>query len=296
MDKLQTSGFSDQRGRLDFSAQLRATQSRPLVMGILNVTPDSFSDGGRFVSIDAAVAAARSMVKGGADWIDVGGESTRPGSVGVSAAEQIDRVAPVIAAVCREFSIPVSIDTSDAVVAAAALDAGASIVNDVTAGRADFDLLPLVARRKVPVILMHMRGTPADMQVAPAYEDVISEVMDFLRERASYAESVGVDPADILIDPGIGFGKTVEHNLQLLRGLSRFTSFGHPVVVGTSRKGFIGKITGEADLADRVLGTAATVAWTAMHGAAVVRVHDVAAMDKVVRMIRAIRDVKICGQ
>jgi dihydropteroate synthase len=259
-------------------------------MGILNVTPDSFSDGGQFTSITSAVAQAKMMVSAGADLIDIGGESTRPGSKGTSETEQIARVVPVISAIRRELTIPISIDTTRAAVAAAALDAGANLVNDISAGRDDPALLLLVAARQVPIILMHMQGTPATMQDNPAYGDVVAEVGKFLFERARLAQTVGVRRADVLIDPGVGFGKTVEHNLQLLHGLPELAALGLPIVVGTSRKGFIGKITGEADPTDRLMGTAATVAWAAANGAAMVRVHDVAEMVRTVTMIRAIRN------
>jgi dihydropteroate synthase len=260
----------------------------PLVMGILNVTPDSFSDGGKFATVESAVNQAQKMVTDGADWIDVGGESTRPGSMPVSENQQIDRVVPIITAIRAILPVPISIDTTRAAVADAALDAGATVVNDISAGRDDPALLPLVAARKVPIILMHMQGKPATMQNNPTYLDVVAEVRDFLFDRLTYAKTIGIDPADVLLDPGIGFGKTAGHNLQLLNRLIELKSLGHPLVVGTSRKGFIGTVTGETG--ERIFGTAATVAWAASNGAALVRVHDVAAMAKVVAMIRAIRN------
>jgi dihydropteroate synthase len=266
------------------SAQLKS--ARPRVMGILNVTPDSFSDGGRFNTVDAAVAHAVAMASAGADWIDIGGESTRPGSHPVSAAEQIDRVVPVIRQIRRELSSPLSVDTTRAEVAEAALDAGADLVNDISAGRDDPAMLPLIAARGVPVILMHMQGNPQSMQENPAYSDVVREVRDFLLQRLTYARTIGIDPADVLLDPGIGFGKSTDHNLQLLGALDELTSLGCPLVVGTSRKRFIGTVTGETG--DRAFGTAATVAWAVAKGAAVVRVHDVPAMICVTRMIRAL--------
>jgi dihydropteroate synthase len=261
-------------------------------MGVLNVTPDSFSDGGRFVEPSEAAETAAAMVEAVADLIDIGGESTRPGSSPVDEAEQVRRVAPVIEGIRRAASsVTLSIDTTRAVVASAALDAGANLVNDISAGRDDSDLLPLVARRRVPVILMHMRGTPATMQLDPRYSDVVAEVAAFLRERSQFAESVGINPADVLIDPGIGFGKTVEHNLRLLRATECLaTDLGRPLVIGTSRKAFIGRITGERNPPDRVFGTAATVAWAIANGAAIVRVHDVEPLVRVVRMVRAIQD------
>jgi dihydropteroate synthase len=262
----------------------------PLVMGILNVTPDSFSDGGRFCDLPGAIKQAREMVMAGADLIDVGGESTRPGAMPVAESEQIARVVPVISAITQELDAAVSIDTTRAAVAEAALEAGAVMVNDISAGRDDPRMFPLVASRRAPIILMHMQGTPATMQDDPRYGDVVGEVSKFLLERADYAQTAGIDPADVLLDPGIGFGKTTEHNLELLNRLWDLVALGRPVVVGTSRKGFIGQITGETMTSGRVFGTSATVAWSAGNGAAVVRVHDVPAMVRVVSMIRVIRN------
>jgi dihydropteroate synthase len=273
---------------LSFKSKLNNAAARPLLMGILNVTPDSFSDGGRFATVDLAVAHAREMIAAGADLIDVGGESTRPGSLPVTEQEQISRTIPVVQRIRAESSIPISIDTTRAAVAMAALDSGAEMINDISAGRDDPDLLPLVADRRIPVILMHMQGTPLSMQNNPTYDDVFSEVKNFLFQRVSYARTIGIDPADVLLDPGIGFGKTIEHNLELLGRLAELTDLGCPLVVGSSRKKFIGSITGEAG--DRAFGTAATVAWATANGAAIVRVHDVAAMAAVVKMVRAIRD------
>ena len=261
----------------------------PLVMGILNVTPDSFSDGGKFLGADAAVAHAEAMVNAGVDWIDVGGETTRPGSLPVEPQVQIERTASVIEAISKRLPVVLSIDTTRATVAEAAIQAGAHVVNDVAAGLQDPDLLPLVARRNVAVILMHMQGTPQTMQLNPTYTDVVAEVKAFLAERTKAAIDAGVAASKILLDPGIGFGKTVDHNLSLLRHLDQFMSSGRPLVVGTSRKGFIGKITGETDPAKRVYGTAGTVAWAVANGAAVVRVHDVEPMVQVVRIVQAIR-------
>ena len=275
----------------EFSLWLRQTpdRRRPLVMGVLNITPDSFSDGGRFADPSQAVAAALAMVADGADLIDVGGESTRPGSLPIDAVEQIRRVAPVITTIRRQSTVTLSIDTTKGAVASAALDAGANVVNDISAGRDDSAMLPLIAQRRAPVILMHMQGTPATMQLNPSYSDVVSEVSAFLRERSKAAASCGIDPADVLLDPGIGFGKTLEHNLALLRHANQLAQIGQPLVIGTSRKAFIAKITGEGPAGDRLLGTAATVAWSITNGAAVVRVHDVGPIVRVVRMIQAIR-------
>jgi len=274
----------------EFRAWLTDSHRRPLVMGILNVTPDSFSDGGTFLDVAAAIAHARIMASGGASLIDIGGESTRPGSQPVPVNEQIARVVPVIRAIREQFGATISIDTGKAAVAEAALDAGAMVINDIFAGRDDPELLALAGRRAAPIILMHMQGTPASMQMNPIYNDVVHEVIAFLRDRIAAANNAGIEPSNILIDPGIGFGKTVEHNLDLLRRLPELKAFGRPLVVGTSRKGFIGKITGEDLATGRLFGTAATVAWSVANGADLVRVHDVAQMSQVVRMIEAIQN------
>ena len=274
----------------EFSDWLTEPNRRPpLVMGVLNVTPVSFSDGGRFATAEAAVAQAEAMVAAGASLIDVGGESTRPGSLPIAPDEQIARVVPVIRRVAAR-PVTISIDTTRAVVAEAALDAGAAVINDVSAGRDDAALLPLVARRGVPVVLMHMQGTPQTMQDAPSYRDVVAETILFLRDRCAAAQAAGVELAKILIDPGIGFGKTQAHNLELLRRQRELLALGRPVVVGTSRKGFIGRITGEPEPAERLFGTAASVALAVANGAAIVRVHDVGPMVQVVRMAHAIID------
>lgn len=256
-------------------------------MGVLNLTPDSFSDGGQFLAPAAAADHARLMCDQGADIIDIGAESTRPGSGRVPADQQIERVLPVLQAIGGRLPAALSIDTTRAAVAKVALDQGTSIVNDISAGRDDPELLPLVASHGAAVILMHMQGDPATMQAAPQYRDVVAEVADFLRQRHAAAEEAGIPTERILLDPGIGFGKTVEHNLELLRRLPALKELGRPLVVGTSRKGFVGRITGEQQ--PRLFGTAATVAWSVANGAAVVRVHDVQPMRLVVRMIEAIR-------
>ena len=277
-----------------FEQWLRGAQGgrpkRTLVMGVLNVTPDSFSDGGRFASREAAVAHAVEMAAAGADLIDVGGESTRPGSQPVPADEQARRVVPVIEAIgSRVPTVVVSIDTTRATVAEAALDAGATLVNDISAGRDDPGMLPMVAQRGAPIVLMHMQGTPATMQDNPTYADVTAETIGFLRDRIAAAEAAGIAKERILVDPGIGFGKSMNHNLELLRRQGELLALGRPVVIGTSRKGFIGRITNEPEPSRRLFGTAASVAWSVANGAAVVRVHDVGPMAQVVRMIEAIR-------
>jgi dihydropteroate synthase len=258
-------------------------------MGILNITPDSFSDGGKFAARDAALRHAEAMAADGADWIDIGAESTRPGAKRISASEQLSRLNPVLAVIRKRVQVVLSIDTTLAAVAEAALDAGVDVVNDISAGRQRPAIFPLVARRGVPIILMHMQGTTATMQRNPHYRNVTREVTEFLKRRMAAAERAGIDRSKVLLDPGIGFGKTVAHNLQLLQDLPKLAAIGRPLVVGTSRKGFLGKITGESAESGRPFGTAASVAWSAANGASIVRVHDVKEMKAVVEMVRAIR-------
>jgi len=301
-----------------FDAWLTSPPWRPLIIGVLNVTPDSFSDGGRFEGpggVERAADEALAMARAGADLIDIGGESTRPGSLPVSEAEQIRRIVPVLNALRERLRPPdpvtpspshpplphlvtpsparlhisISVDTTRAAVAEAALDAGAYLVNDISAGRDDPAMLPLVASRRVAIVLMHMRGTPATMQSDPQYDDVTREVAAFLLERMDAARAAGVAESRILLDPGIGFGKTTAHNLELLRRLGELAHLGRPLLVGVSRKQFIAKVTHAPDFAGRVFGTAAAVAWSIAHGAAVIRAHDVAAMSQVARMIEAIQ-------
>jgi dihydropteroate synthase len=264
------------KGRLDFSAGC-------VVMGVLNVTPDSFSDGGRFFDVERAVEHGMQMAAEGAAIIDVGGESTRPGSAEVSDDEQIERVVPVIKALCEKISVPISIDTCKFEVAKAALEAGAGMLNDITA-LSDERMAELAAKHDVPVVLMHMQGTPATMQVEPKYEDVVGEVMEYLTGRARRAEDFGIAKNMIFIDPGIGFGKTLEHNILLLRNIRKFVATGYRVLAGTSRKSFIGKLTGREKPSERTFGTAATVALCAAAGVSIVRVHDVAEMADVVKV------------
>ena len=256
-------------------------------MGVLNVTPDSFSDGGQFLDAEKAVEHGLRMAAEGAAIIDVGGESTRPGSAPVSSEQQIRRVAPVIKALCAKTSTSISIDTYKLDVARAALDAGAAMINDITA-LGDERMGELAAERQVPVVLMHIQGTPATMQIEPKYDDVVGEVLDFLLSRANRAERLGVARERIFIDPGVGFGKTLEHNLLLLRNIDRFVSTGYRVLVGTSRKSFIGKLTAKEKPADRIFGTAATVALCAAAGVSIVRVHDVAEMMDVLKVANAV--------
>jgi dihydropteroate synthase len=279
----------------DFEAWLKNPQRPPLVMGVVNVTPDSFSDGGRYADPTAAVAHAHAQLQAGADLLDVGGESTRPGSTRTPPDEQIRRVITVIESLRRDLGgrCLVSIDTTRAAVARAALDAGASLINDISAGTDDPEMLPLAAARNIPIILMHKQGDPATMQVNPVYRNVVEEVRQHLLERAAAAGAAGVAAYRILLDPGIGFGKTAEHNLALLRHLSELTSLGHPLVLGTSRKGFLGRITGETEPRERLFSTAASVAWCVANQAAIVRVHDVEPMVKIVKVIRAIMEASL---
>lgn len=274
--------------RGDLAGWMRDPHRATRVMGILNVTPDSFSDGGRFASPDAALAHGQEMAARGAHWIDVGAESTRPGSQRTAPAEQLRRLTPVLGELRRRVNLVLSIDTTSAAVAQAALDAGFDVVNDISAGTDDPAMLPLVGRYGVSIILMHMRGQPATMQNDPQYGDVTREVIAFLEERRAAAESAGIARERILYDPGIGFGKKSVHSLRLLRDLPKLAALGHPVVAGTSRKKFIGDITGEPAETGRPIGTAATVAWCAANGAAIVRVHEVEPMARVVKVVQTI--------
>jgi dihydropteroate synthase len=256
------------------------------IMGIVNVTPDSFSDGGLFLDPERAIRHARELLAGGADLLDIGGESTRPGARAVTAEEELARVAPVIAGMLGDGA-PISIDTSKLAVAEAALEAGAEIVNDVTALRAEPELAGLCAQRDCGLVLMHMRGTPRTMQENPTYDDVVEDVKAFLAERIEFATAAGVAEERIWIDPGIGFGKTVDHNLELLRRLREVRELGRPIVIGTSRKSFLGKLTGR-EVDERLGGTVASNVLALRAGADVFRVHDVAEVDQALRVAEAI--------
>ncbi len=260
---------------------------RTLVMGILNVTPDSFSGDGIADDVEAAVAYARSLVAQGADILDIGGESTRPGSDEISVEEELRRVVPVVRRLAAESPAPISIDTAKAEVAEAALAAGAHIVNDITGLRADPAMAEIAARAGAGVVAMHILGRPRTMQVAPTYEDVLLEVAEYLAGSVELAIAAGVRRDRIVVDPGIGFGKTLEHNLEILRRLAELRALGQPVLVGTSRKRFIGRLLGDAPPAERVEGTGATVALAIAAGADIVRVHDVAPAEKVARVADA---------
>lgn len=268
------------RGRLDFS-------NGPLVMGIVNVTPDSFSDGGLYLDAGRAAAHGLEMVEAGAAILDIGPESTRPGSKAVPAEEQIRRAVPVIERLVKETAVPVSIDTKDPLVAQAAADAGAAILNDITA-LADDRMKAVAVREGLAAVLMHMQGTPETMQQAPQYKDVVAEVGEYLVRRAREAQAAGLPAERIILDPGIGFGKGMAHNLSLLRHLDRLGEFGYRLLVGTSRKAFIGRLTGRENPADRAFGTAATVALAVCGGAHILRVHDAGAMVDAVKVAWAV--------
>lgn len=261
-------------------------RTRPLIMGVVNVTADSFYDGGRYLLPERAVAHAMELVAQGADLIDIGGESTRPGSHSVSEQEELDRILPVVKELARLVSIPISVDTSKSHVAQCALDHGASIINDVSAMRQDPAMASVIARAGAAVVLMHMQGTPQTMQLSPHYSDVTTEVVQFLEERIEAAMRAGIARINIMLDPGFGFGKLVFHNLELLRGLSSLLILDRPLLVGLSRKAFIGKIV-QKSVEHREWGTAAAVALAVDRGARIIRVHDVAMMMDVVKLAAA---------
>ncbi len=284
--------------RLRLPARTLALGERTLVMGVLNVTPDSFSDGGLFLQADAAVARAVAMEAAGADIIDVGGESTRPGSLGVSAETELGRVLPVIEKLRGKIRIPISVDTSKAEVAEAAAAAGAEIVNDVTALRNDPRIAEIVRRRKLALVLMHMRGKPRTMQKTPFARDVLRDVADGLRHAVAVARRAGIAKSQIVLDPGIGFGKSCEQNCELLARLPELARLGYPLLVGTSRKSFIGKVLEKTKFRagsepERIWGTAATVAASILQGAHIVRVHDVAEMAQVARVTDAVASPRL---
>ncbi len=262
-------------------------RSRPLLMGILNATPDSFSDGGHYIEPGDAVAHGRAMLADGADIIDVGGESTRPGSQRVGESVEIQRTQQVVQGLCEDDAAIVSIDTTKASVARAALDVGARIVNDISACEADPAMVEVVAESGAGVVLMHRRGTPETMQDNPAYEDVLAEVEAYLLARAEALESGGVSRDRIVLDPGIGFGKLAEHNIALLLGLDRLAAHGYPVLVGLSRKSLIGALTGKP-VGERLAGSVAGALFCAAHGASVLRVHDVGETDDALRVYAAL--------
>jgi len=258
---------------------------KTLIMGILNITPDSFSDGGLFNEVDTAVAYGEKMASDGADLIDVGGESSRPGAAPLSEKEELTRILPVITQLLHEVSIPISIDTYKPLVADACLKAGAHLINDIT-GLTNPEMRKVAAKYKVPVVLMHMRGTPKTMQQNPTYQDILGEITAFFREQIAAANKTGIQ--HIIIDPGIGFGKTVEHNLQILKHLDVFKTLGCPILVGPSRKSFIGTITG-LSVKERLEGTLAAVTIAIMNGANIVRIHDVKECKRAIQVVDAIQ-------
>jgi dihydropteroate synthase len=269
---------------------------RTYLMGVLNVTPDSFSDGGEFNAPAAALAQAQSLVEAGADIIDIGGQSTRPGAEQVSVEEELNRVLPVVRAL-REaelspresvLSVPISVDTTRAVVAQKAVEAGADMVNDISSGTFDPDMLPVVAQLRIPIVLMHIRGTPQTMQQLTEYQDLIREIYEFLENQIAAAVAAGIERSRLIVDPGIGFAKTAEQNLEILRQLPTFSSLGVPILVGVSRKSFIGRILNQPDPKGRVWGTAAACCGAIAGSADILRVHDVLEMRDVCRVADAI--------
>jgi dihydropteroate synthase len=272
--------------RLDFSEKTH-------IMGILNITPDSFSDGGLHFDSSKAIAHALRMVEDGADIIDIGGESTRPGSDPLAVEEELGRIMPVIETLAKKVSVPISVDTYKAEVADKALNAGASIVNDISGMRLDSDMPKVVAKHGVPVVLMHIKGSPKNMQVNPVYKALISEIIEYLKVSIRLALEAGVSEDMVIVDPGIGFGKTYDHNLAILNNLDQFAVLGKPLLVGPSRKAFIGKILGGASPKERIEGTAAAVAVSIMKGANIIRVHDVKVMARVARVADAIKKEKV---
>ncbi len=265
-----------------------AFSDKTYIMGVLNITPDSFSDGGLYLDKEKAVEYALDMVRDGADIIDVGGESARPFAKDISVEEELNRVLPVIEAIRKKISTPVSIDTRKSLVAERSLKAGVKIVNDVSGLKNDPDMAPIVAKYNAELIIMHTKGTPQDMQIDPTYKNLIEEIIKSLRESLNIARRAGVDKDKIIIDPGIGFGKRLKHNLEILNRLDEFKGLGQPICVGTSRKSFIGKVLGLPNLEDRLAGTIATCVVAIMKGANILRVHDVKEVAKAARITDSI--------
>ena len=286
-------GTAPQKTRPTFTLKLHDRDlelgHRTLIMGILNVTPDSFSDGGAFFDHARAVAQAMRMSEEGADIIDIGGESTRPGAESVPLDEEIRRVVPLVKILSREVPVPISVDTYKSEVAARSLDAGAHIINDISGLRFDPAMAGLVARYKTPVVVMHIKGTPKDMQKDPTYADLIGEIREYLEEGVRNAEHAGLKRDQVMVDVGIGFGKTLSHNLELIRRLDEFHSMGSPMLIGPSRKSFIGKIL-DLPVQERLEGTVAAVTMAISRGVHIVRVHDCAPIKRVVQVADAIMD------
>jgi len=284
------SNYGKREFSLDFKGRTLQLGKRALIMGILNVTPDSFYDGGRYSRFDQAVEHAFQMVEDGADILDIGGESSRPGANPVSEEEELERVIPVIKRLVAKAKVPISIDTYKASVARVAIDSGASMVNDISALRMDKNMVDIVKRGRVPVCLMHMQGRPRNMQKNPRYKDVVSEIFSFFRERIDFCEKAGIDIENTIIDPGIGFGKTVDHNLEILKNLDQFRSLGRPIMVGVSRKSYIGKVL-QLKPEERLEGSLASAIWCLTKGANILRVHDVKETKRAIGMVEAIQQV-----
>ena len=272
---------------LDFRHRKYNLSERTHIMGVLNVTPDSFSDGGKFLSIDKAVSQALKMVEEGADIIDIGGESTRPGSLPVSLEEETQRVIPVIGALAKKIQIPISIDTYKSQIAQKAMEAGAEMINDISGLRFDSEMAKLAAKYDVPVIIMHIKGTPQNMQENPYYENVIKEIKDYFEEKINFADSAGIKKENVILDPGIGFGKRFEDNLAILKNLKEFKRLERPLLVGLSRKSFIGKIL-DVPVEERLEGSLGALAYSIMQGANIARVHDVKESVRVVKVVDTI--------
>ena len=285
--------FRRKKFRLKLPSRTLILGERTLLMGVFNVTPDSFSDGGLYFDAGAAVARALEIQSAGADILDIGGESTRPGAAAISAEEELARILPVLNKLRGQLTIPISIDTSKATVAEAAAEAGAEIINDVTALRADARIAEVARRYKLPLILMHMRGTPRTMQQKPFARDAMRDITSGLKKATASALRSGVAKSQIVLDPGFGFGKSYEQNFELLARLPELARLGYPLLIGTSRKSFLGRALGGAPESDRIWATAATVAASILQGAHIVRVHDVAEMAQVARVTDVIASCKI---
>jgi len=285
--KRALSNYQKRDFKLVFKGHTLQLGKRALIMGVLNVTPDSFYDGGRYDNFNKAVEHGFQMVEQGADIIDIGGESSRPGAKPVEEKEELERVIPVIKKLASRVKVPISIDTYKSRVAKKAIDAGATMVNDISALRMDEAMANIVRSSKVPVCLMHMQGTSRNMQKNPKYKDVVSEIFTFFRERIDFCEQAGIEVEKTIVDPGIGFGKTVLHNLEILRNLDQFKSLGRPIMIGVSRKSFIGKVL-QVEPEERLEGSLASAMWCMIKGASILRVHDVKETKKAVKMLEAI--------
>jgi len=285
--KRAISNYQKRDFKLNFRGQTVQLGKKMLIMGVLNVTPDSFYDGGRYYDSKQAVERALQMVEEGADIIDIGGESSRPGANSVEEKEELGRVIPVIKKLASRTKVPISIDTYKAGVAKKAIDAGAGMVNDISALRMDEKMADIVHSSGVPVCLMHMQGTPRNMQKNPRYKDVVSEIFAFLKERIDFCEQAGIEIEKTIVDPGIGFGKTVLHNLEILKNLDQFKSLGRPIMIGVSRKSFIGKVL-QLEPEERLEGSLASAIWCMVKGASILRVHDVRETKRAIKIVEAI--------